>query len=145
MSFTVHELPKAKADKRSIVEWIHERSPAGAAAWLDAYDSAVEQLKKRANSLDSQTLEDVFSEVPSFRLDASRFEAGLSLIDALIDANLASSKGEARRLIAGDGVYVNNRRIEAADVKLGKEHLLAGRLLVFRSGKKKYSLGKLES
>jgi len=50
MSFTVHELPKAKADKRSIVEWIHERSPAGAAAWLDAYDSAVEQLKKRANS-----------------------------------------------------------------------------------------------
>ena len=50
MSFTVHELPKAKADKRSIVKWIHERSPTGAAAWLNAYDRAVEQLKNRADS-----------------------------------------------------------------------------------------------
>lgn len=50
MSYKVYELPKAKADKRSIVEWIHDRAPAGAAAWLDAYDRAVEQLKKRANA-----------------------------------------------------------------------------------------------
>jgi len=50
MSFTVHELPKAKADKRSIVEWIRERSPAGAASWLNAYDRAVEQLKNRTDS-----------------------------------------------------------------------------------------------
>ena len=50
MSFTVHEMPKARADKRSIVAWIRERSPSGAAAWLNAYDRAVEQLKKRASS-----------------------------------------------------------------------------------------------
>ena len=50
MSFSGHELPKAKADKRSIVEWIRERSPAGATAWLNAYDRAVEQLTNRADS-----------------------------------------------------------------------------------------------
>ena len=50
MSFAVHELPKAKADKRSIVAWIRERSPAGAAAWLNAYDRLVEQLKQQPES-----------------------------------------------------------------------------------------------
>ncbi len=38
MSFTVRELPKAKQDKRSIFRWLNERSLAGAASWLDAYD-----------------------------------------------------------------------------------------------------------
>ena len=50
MNFTVHELPKAKADKHSIVQWIYKRSPAGAAAWLAAYDRAIGQLSERAAS-----------------------------------------------------------------------------------------------
>ena len=50
MSFTVRELPKAKHDKRSIFCWLDERSPAGAVAWLDAYDSLIERLKQDAAS-----------------------------------------------------------------------------------------------
>jgi len=50
MSFTVRELPKAKQDKRSIFGWLDERSPAGAAAWLDAYDSLIERLEQHAPS-----------------------------------------------------------------------------------------------
>ena len=45
MKFTVHELPKAKADKRSISEWLFERSPQGAASWLDAYDRLLVKLE----------------------------------------------------------------------------------------------------
>jgi hypothetical protein len=52
MSFAVRELPKAKQDKSSIFRWLHERSPTGAAAWLDAYDSLVERLKQQAPSLE---------------------------------------------------------------------------------------------
>ena len=48
MSFTVRELPKAKQDKRSIFCWLDQRSPAGAVAWLVAYDSLLEQLKQDA-------------------------------------------------------------------------------------------------
>jgi hypothetical protein len=51
MSFTVRELPKAKQDKSAIFQWLHERSPSGATAWLDAYDSLLERLKKQADSL----------------------------------------------------------------------------------------------
>jgi hypothetical protein len=50
MSLTVRELPKAKQDKWSIFRWLDERSPTGAAAWLDAYDSLVERLKRDALS-----------------------------------------------------------------------------------------------
>ena len=50
MSFSVSELPRAKADKWNIVSYIHERSPTGAAAWLNAYDRAIDQLRDRASS-----------------------------------------------------------------------------------------------
>lgn len=51
MKFNVHELPKAKADKRHIFEWLFERSPHGAAAWLDAYDKMIERLGMAADAL----------------------------------------------------------------------------------------------
>jgi plasmid stabilization system protein ParE len=50
MTFIVRELPKAKHDKSSIFHWLHERSPEGAAAWLDAYDSVIERLNQHAAS-----------------------------------------------------------------------------------------------
>ena len=50
MSFTVRELPKARADKRHIFEWLLNRSRPGAAAWLAAYDHAVDRLKSNATS-----------------------------------------------------------------------------------------------
>jgi plasmid stabilization system protein ParE len=45
MSFAVRELPKARQDKDSIFRWLFARSPTGALAWLDAYDSLVDRLK----------------------------------------------------------------------------------------------------
>ena len=36
MTFDVHELPKAKSDKRHILKWVLERSPQGGMAWLKA-------------------------------------------------------------------------------------------------------------
>jgi plasmid stabilization system protein ParE len=44
MSYTVRQIPNAKDDKAHIFRWLHERSPAGTAAWLDAYDSFIERL-----------------------------------------------------------------------------------------------------
>jgi plasmid stabilization system protein ParE len=50
MNFSVHELPKARADKRSIFEWLFERSPRGARTWLDAYDDILRRLEDHAAS-----------------------------------------------------------------------------------------------
>jgi hypothetical protein len=51
MKFTVYELPKAKFDKDHISKWLFERSPQGAANWLNAYDEMVERLQREADTL----------------------------------------------------------------------------------------------
>lgn len=50
MTFTARELPRAKGDKRHIVQWLLQRSPQGAAAWLNAYDQMIERLKAAGDS-----------------------------------------------------------------------------------------------
>ncbi|MBU0742987.1 tyrosine--tRNA ligase, partial [bacterium] len=59
---------------------------------------------------------------------------GLPLIDALADAGLAGSKGEARRLIRQGGIKVNGERIDdemrmlvPGDVRVGRIVLQAGK------------------
>jgi len=44
MSFNVFELPRARSDKLSIVEYLIGRSAKGAAAWLKAYDELLEPV-----------------------------------------------------------------------------------------------------
>ncbi len=56
MNFTVHELSRAKADKRHILRWLLERSPQGGKAWLKAYDDALVTLAENADSF-SEALE----------------------------------------------------------------------------------------
>jgi plasmid stabilization system protein ParE len=46
MKYRVHELALAQADVRTIVQWLAQRSPQGAEAWLDAYDQMIEGLTR---------------------------------------------------------------------------------------------------
>jgi tyrosyl-tRNA synthetase len=73
-------------------------------------------------------------------LPLATLAGGLPVVEALCEAGLASSKGEARRTVAQGGAYVNNRRVEAADAALTPSDLASETTLVLRSGKKKYAL-----
>jgi len=53
---------------------------------------------------------------------------------------LAKSKTEARRLIGSHSVYVNNRRAEGDDRRLGTADLLHGRYIVLRKGRRSFHL-----
>ena len=90
--------------------------------------------------LDERTLLEVFSEVPSADLPAENLAAERPLLDALVEAGVFPSKGEARRLVRNGGLYVNNTRIDAEDAKLGQASLLTANLAVVRTGKKNYHL-----
>jgi tyrosyl-tRNA synthetase len=92
--------------------------------------------------LRDRDLADIFADVPSFELQRSSLEAGIKMADALVQSGAAKSKGEATRLIAGGGVYVNNKRVSAADTQLGVQDLASETMLVLRVGKKNYYLGK---
>lgn len=90
--------------------------------------------------LAKDTLEDVFSEVPSVRLAPAELFSGTTVTDLLVRAGAAKSKGEARRLIEGGGCYLNSEKIDSANHNPTQEDLLHGSLLVLRSGKKNYFL-----
>jgi tyrosyl-tRNA synthetase len=93
------------------------------------------------NNLSDAELGQIFADVPSKELPASALKApGLPIVDALFEAGLAASKGEARRTVAQGGAYVNNRRVDSVDATLTAADLASESVVVLRSGKKKYAL-----
>ncbi|HEX5917978.1 MAG TPA: tyrosine--tRNA ligase [Nocardioides sp.] len=61
------------------------------------------------------------------------------ILDLLVAAGLAKSKGEARRTVAEGGAYLNNVRVEDPDLQPAESDLVAGSWLVLRRGKKKFA------
>src|SRR5437763_721838 len=66
---------------------------------------------KEMSGLSVDEILDIFADVPSTEIDKSKLESdGFTLSDALVASGLAPSKGEAKRLVQGGGVAVNNQR-----------------------------------
>jgi len=91
-------------------------------------------------SLDDAALCSIFADVPSKSLPKQRLMEGLSLIDALVESGLSSSKSDARRTIQQGGAYINNHPIPDEKAVLSGEHLASATVMVLRTGKKKYAL-----
>jgi tyrosyl-tRNA synthetase len=84
----------------------------------------------------------IFADVPS--ADLTRAEVnGANVVDVVAASGLCSSKGEARRLIQNGGLYVNNQRIEDPAKAVEQDDLVDDRVLILRSGKKKYCLVRI--
>jgi len=92
-------------------------------------------------SLSDAQLNEVFADVPSRELPRERLAGdGLGIIDAVVEAGLAKTKGESRRLVSQGGAYVNNRRVDNVDLRLTAAHLATETVMVLRTGKKNYAL-----
>ena len=92
------------------------------------------------SGLSDRDLTSIFSDVPSTEMQRSRLDEGMSLLDALCESNLCSSRGDAKKLVKAGGAYVNNTKATAIDKILTAEALASETVLVLRSGKKKYHL-----
>jgi tyrosyl-tRNA synthetase len=93
------------------------------------------------DDLSDQQLAEIFADVPSRTLPRARLEgAGLPLVEALVEAGLARSKSEARRILAQGGAYVNNRPRRDVEAVLTPADLVGQTTLVLRTGKKHYAL-----
>jgi tyrosyl-tRNA synthetase len=92
--------------------------------------------------LSDAELVDIFADVPSQQLARQVLtdDGGLAIVDALVAAGLAKSKGDARRTAQQGGAYVNNRRVDGIDARLTPADLASDTVMVLRSGKKNYAL-----
>jgi tyrosyl-tRNA synthetase len=75
--------------------------------------------------------------VPSSEISVTELQQGIPASQLFASTGLASSRGEARRLIQQGGAYVKGRRIEGVDQPITPSDLSDGSLLL-RAGKKKY-------
>lgn len=97
------------------------------------------------NECTERDLNAIFSNVPSKQVSRSLLAGeGLGIYDAFLEAGLCQSKGEARRLFAQGGLYINNHRWTDDEARLTSKHLVTETTMVLRSGKKKYALLKFE-
>jgi tyrosyl-tRNA synthetase len=93
------------------------------------------------DQLNDKQLVEIFADVPSCEASrASLMGEGWWIVEALREAGLSASSGEARRAIGDGGVYVNNRRVTDVNRKLTLEDLASETVMVLRKGKRNYAL-----
>ncbi|HMR12428.1 MAG: tyrosine--tRNA ligase [Propioniciclava sp.] len=119
------EAQRALADDvTDLVHGVAEREAAVAAA------SALFGRGELAE-LSPQTLDGVVREV-----GGQGVSGDVSIVDALVAAGVAKSKGDARRTIAEGGAYLNNEKVTDPELTLTADLLLHGRYAILRRGRK---------
>ena len=93
-------------------------------------------------SLNESELLNAMIGVPVHEIGMSTILSGLDVVSFLADAGIFSSKGEARKMIQGGGVSINREKVSDQQMKIGKEHLLAGNHIAVQKGKKNHFLVK---
>lgn len=67
----------------------------------------------------------------------------MKIRDLLMHTTLVTTRSEAKRLLAGGGVYINNKKVDADyDVTLGDA--IDNKYIIVRTGKKNYFVIRLE-
>jgi len=87
-------------------------------------------------TLDAKTLKDNFKDVPSFVINED-----INIIDLLVNNKICSSKREARELVNGNAISINNDKITDENYLVTKHNAIDKEVVIIKKGKKKYFLG----
>jgi len=114
----------------------------------DALDQAIRASQAMFGGgladLTPREISEIFDNVPSTQLPQDQFQGeGYPILDLMAQCGVVKSKGEARRLLQGGGVNLNNVRVNDADKKVTVEDAIGGQFIVLRKGGKNYHLVKV--
>jgi tyrosyl-tRNA synthetase len=108
-----------------VTELIHGRAAAEEAA------AASKGFTSATDALSADDLEALAGEIPTTHAGV----VGRDVIEVLIETGLATGRGDARRLIEGGGIYVNDVALPESR-ELTDADLLHGRYVMLRKGKR---------
>src|SRR5690606_8107019 len=124
-----------KALARAVTTLVH-----GETACADAQRASEIMFGGGLDGIGEDLFRDVVGEIPTKDLERTRLEgAGTPLVDLLVHAGLAPSKGQARKDIEGGGIYLNNVRAAEVARAVTPNDLLFGKYLLLRKGKRTYA------
>ncbi len=125
-----------KALAREVTTLVH-----GKGAYDDAQRASEIMFGGGLDGIEEAIFNDVVGEVPTKDLEKAKLEgSGTPLVELLVHAGLASSKGQARKDVEGGGIYVNNIREADVHRTLAPTHLLFGKYVLLRKGKRTYAV-----
>lgn len=115
----------------------------GAQATDDAKRCAQALFSGTLSELSNAQILDIFQDAPSSTISMAQV-TDLDIL-TLLSTTVAKSKGEARRLIQGGGIYLDSERVANDTLKLSETKILDKGFVVLRSGKKNYHLVRIAS
>lgn len=138
-----HERKLQKALAEEVTERVH-----GVDA-LEKAQKASEILFGKATeeslrSLDSTTIKEVFKGVPWHHISQSVLQEGVDVITFAVEhAGVFPSKGQARKMIEGNGFSINKSKVDINKV-VTLADVVAQRFIIAQRGKKNYFLVEIE-
>lgn len=134
----VRGLQKALAkDVTTRVHSAEDYDTAVAASELLFGKGTEESLRKLSES----QLLSIFEGVPQFNISKDELSGGIPIIDLLSEKTAVfPSKGEARKMIQGNGVSINKTKATGVDMVVDSGHLIAEKYILAQKGKKNYFL-----
>ncbi|MBX3487494.1 MAG: tyrosine--tRNA ligase [Candidatus Paracaedibacteraceae bacterium] len=112
---------------------------ADAATTLAHGDGVLPQIHATIAQLFEQGGSGDLSSLPTIDVSEAELSVGISIIDIFVQLNLAASKGEARRLIQGNGAKLNDQAITDPNLLVDQSHLSDGVVKV-SAGKKRHGV-----
>ncbi len=110
----------------------------GSQATDDAKRCAHALFTGTLNELSNAQVLEIFQDAPSSTI--TKDQVGELDVLTLLSTTVAKSKGEARRLVQGGGIYLDSERVSNEALKISETTILEKGFVVLRSGKKNYHL-----
>ena len=82
----------------------------------------------------------VGNDLPSITVERARLSTGIALLDLLVEAGFAASKGEARRLVQGGGIRCNDNVVSDDKFIARESDLTSDGYIKLSAGKKRHAL-----
>ena len=87
-----------------------------------------------------EVVELAIQDAPSICIGANLLSQGIDIVDLYVQAGLAKSRSEGRKVIEQGGAYLNNTRVLDVDARVFSDDLTPGGILLLRRGKKDYAV-----
>lgn len=116
---------------------------ADAATILAHGDQVLPQIHATIAQVFEQSTGGDLSSLPTIEFSEAEINSGLNILDLFVQLDLAASKGEARRLIQGNGAKINDEIITDPNLLLDITTFKDTGLVKLSAGKKRHGVVKL--
>ena len=98
----------------------------------------------KIKDLSEKDLKEIFTDSSVVKLENFSAEAGLNVVDFIVQANVSDSKRQAREDIQNGAIELNGNKIMEIDYTVSKKDLLFSQYIIAKRGKRDYKFIEIE-